>query len=54
MAKPVVWELTEIKLQVTLGRAFIIGFGFMLGVGAAALLPGLIVLIVAAAAAGGD
>ena len=42
-----------IQLQVTLGRAFIIGFGFMLGVGVAALVPGLIVLIVAAAAAAG-
>jgi len=43
-----------VKLQVTLGRAFIMGFGFMWGVGVAALVPGLIVLLVAAAAACGD
>lgn len=42
-----------VKLQVTLGRAFIIGFGLVLGMGVAALVPGLIVLLVAAAAAGG-
>jgi hypothetical protein len=43
-----------VKLQVTLGRAFIMGFGFMWGVGVAAVLPGLIVLIVVAAAACSD
>jgi hypothetical protein len=42
------------KLQVTLGRAFIIGFGFMLGVMVAGGLPALVILLVAAAAAGGN
>jgi hypothetical protein len=43
-----------VKLQVTLGRAFIVGFGFMLGVMAAGGLPALVIVLLAAAAAGGE
>lgn len=41
------------KLQVTLGRAFIIGFGWSLGVMAGGGLIVMVVTILAAAAAGG-
>ena len=43
-----------VKLQVTLGRAFIIGFGLTLGMMAGGGFIVLIVAVLAAAAAGGE